>query len=208
MNEKKLYIIKKVAHIYLKRGIKSVTMDDVASELSISKKTLYIHFKDKKELVRLVFNLFLEEMDTMFKTISDKDALEWFFAIRKKMADILKIYNNKFEEDLKKMYPELYNEVMEIKRQRVLTSTIDNMRKGIAEGVYRNDLDPYFIAKIMIGRMIYTVNPDCGIFTNYEINTLAFYDAIMGYHVHAICTEKGLKQYKKRLNNVQDEENN
>ena len=63
MNDKKEYILKQIRELYLKFGIKSVTMDDVASEFGISKKTLYQYFEDKADLVQQVIDFYLKSPD-------------------------------------------------------------------------------------------------------------------------------------------------
>ncbi len=191
--------------MYLKLGIRSVTMDDVASELGISKKTLYQHFTDKKDLVTQVIDYFLDDAEYEFKQQRNGNAIDNMFLIRKHVAYILKFYNNRIEHDLKKSYPELYQKIRQVKHQRILDSTIENLKQGMEEKLYRHDLDAYFIAKLQLGRMLYTLNPDYHIFEEYELSSIVFFDSMMDYHMNAICTEKGIKYYKKQLNKVQNE---
>ena len=75
----------------------------------------------------------------------------------------------------------------------------------MAENLYRNDLDPSVIAKLLVGRTLYTLNPDYGIFDDYEVSSLSFFDTILDYHMHAICTQQGIKYFKKRINKIQNE---
>lgn len=208
MEEKKKYIIENVGHLYFKKGIRAVTMDTVAAEFGISKKTLYQYFADKEDLVNQVIEFFVEESGKTFKELDDRNAIDSILLIRKHVAFIYKFYNNSIEKELKKYYPKLYKKINEVKRERIFTSTIDNLKLGMAQDLYRTDLDPYLIAKLQVGRMLYTMNPDCGIFEEYEVNSLPFFDSMMDYHMNAICTEKGIKYYKKQLNKVQYEETN
>lgn len=204
MEQKKRDIIEKVAQMYLKLGIRAVTMDDVASEFGISKKTLYQFFSDKRELVTHVIDFFLEETDDSLKSISKGNAIDSMLAIRQHVAYILKFYNNNLEGELKKAYPGLHKKVTEVKRQRIFESTLENLKQGMEQELYRKDLDPYFTAKLQVGRIIYTLNPDYGIFEDYEVNSIAFFDSMMNYHMHAICTKQGLLYYKTQLNKIQN----
>jgi len=208
VEEKKKYIIENVGHLYFKKGIRAVTMDTVAAEFGISKKTLYQYFTDKEDLVNQVIEFYIEESGKTFKELDDTNAIDSILLIRKHVAFIFKFYNNSIEKDLKKYYPGLYKKINEVKRERIFTSTIDNLKLGMTQDLYRTDLDPYLIAKLQVGRMLYTMNPDYGIFEEYEVNSLAFFDSMMDYHMNAICTEKGIKYYKKQLNKVQYEETN
>jgi AcrR family transcriptional regulator len=208
MEEKKLHIIKNVGLMYLKFGIRAVTMDDVATEFGISKKTLYQYFSDKADLVSSVVDYFLENAELDLSSHNHENAIDYIIAVRSHVANILKFYNNNIEFDLKKLYPELYKKVHEAKRQRIFESTIENLKHGMEQGLYRSDLEPYFIAKLQVGRMLYTLNPEYKVFEEYEVNSLSFFDSITNYHMHAICTEKGINYYKKQLNKVQNEDKN
>lgn len=208
MEEKKLHIIENVGKLYLKFGIRSVTMDDVAHDVGVSKKTLYQYFTDKADLVSQVIDLYLQNPELNIQTHQNENAIDGMFRIREHVSKIFKYYNNNVEYDLKKLYPELYKKVHNAKRERILNNTLKNLKNGISQGLYRKDLETELIAKLQVGRMLYTLNPDYQIFEEHEINSLDVFDKIMSYHMHAICTEKGLKYYIEKLNIVQHEENN
>lgn len=208
MEEKKLHIIKNVGLLYLKFGIRAITMDDVAAEFGVSKKTLYQHFSDKRDLVTQVIQYFLDNPELDFRSKVTENAIDNVFVVRKHVAHVLKYYNNTIEFDLKKLYPDLYQKVREVKRQRIFDNSMENLKYGMEQGLYRKDLEPYFIAKLQVGRMLYTLNPDFKIFEDYEVHSVSFFDSIMNYHMHAICTEKGINYYKKQLNIAQNEDKN
>jgi len=183
-------------------------MDNVATQFGISKKTLYQFFSDKEDLISQVVDYFLDDPEMDLNKMSQGNAIDGIFKIREHVAFILQVYNNSIEEELRKTYPGLYKKVRDTKRRRIFTNTIDNLNQGIAQGLYRKDLETHFIAKLQVGRILYTLNPEYKIFEEYEVNTLAFFDSMMNYHMHAICTDKGLKYYMKQLNSVQYENKN
>jgi hypothetical protein len=80
------------------------------------------------------------------------------------------------------------------------------MEDGIREGLFRAGLSPEFIAKLQVGQMLYTLNPEKGVFNENETATIELFDQIMDYHMHAICTGEGLDYYRKQLNRIQNEE--
>jgi len=206
MEERKLYIIQNVGKLYLRFGIRSVTMDDVAQEFGISKKTLYQYFSDKEELVSEVINYYLQNPALDMSKHVSGNAIDSMFAIRDHVANIFKYFNNNIEFDLKKLYPGLYEKVRKVKRQRILDNTTRNITQGIEEGLYRMELDPVLVAKLQVGRMLYTFNPDYQIFTESEVSSMEVFDKLMSYHMHAICTERGIEYYKEQLNKIQNEE--
>lgn len=205
MEDKKLHILKNVGKLYLRFGIRSVTMDDVASEFGISKKTLYQYFNDKADLVSQVLDYYLENPIFDLNDHVNGNPIDGFFALRSHIINILKYFNNNIEFDLKKQYPELYKRVHRAKRERIFVSTVNNLKKGIQTGLFRDDLDVELIAKLQVGRMLFTLNPDFEIFTEGEIVSIDLFDKVTEYHMAAICTPKGMEYYKKQLNKIKNE---
>lgn len=206
MEDKKLHIIKNVGKLYLKFGIRSVTMDDVAQEFGISKKTLYHYFIDKKDLVSQVIDYYLENSMFEFNEAREGNAIDYYYCLREHISEILKYFNNNnIEFDLKKQYPRLYKRVHIRKREKIFRDTVLTINKGITEGLFRSDLDVELIAKLQVGRMLYTLNPDNEIFTDSEVAKIDLFDKVMDYHMHAICTPKGIEYFKEQLKSIQDE---
>ncbi len=204
MENRKLHIIKNVGKLYLKFGIRSVTMDDVAQEFGISKKTLYQYFTDKAELVSQVVDYYLHNPVFDLQD-ANGNAIDQYFALREHINSILKYFNNNIEFDLKKQYPNLYKMVNQKKREKIFSSTIWSLEKGIKEGLFREDLDIELVANLQVGRMLFTLNPDYEIFSEGEVANIELFDKVIEYHMHAICTEKGIKYFKKQLNNVRND---
>lgn len=208
MEDKKEYILKNVGKLYLKFGIRSVTMDDVAREFGISKKTLYQYFNDKADLVENVIDYYMANPAFNLNENSKANAIDRFFELRCHVLNILKYFHNNIEHDLKKLYPELYKKVHNVKRDRIYSSTVQNVTEGIESGLFREDLDIELIAKLQVGRMLLTLNPDYEIFAEAELASIDLFDKVIEYHMHAICTEKGIKYYKKQLNRIKNEDKN
>ena len=206
MDEKKKHIITQVGQMYMRHGIRSVTMDDVASELSISKKTLYQYFKDKAELVEHVINHFLMD-DSCFCTKEDLklNAIDRYLWIRKNVLEMMKVVHNNLEYDLKKGYPSLYKKITDYKRIKIYDDNFAIIEQGKKEGLYRESIDSDLVARLAVGRILLIFNPDYGIFADNEIRNIELFDNMMNYHMHGICTETGLQYYKQQLNNVQNE---
>ncbi|MCA1758657.1 MAG: TetR/AcrR family transcriptional regulator [Bacteroidales bacterium] len=208
MEDKKEYILKKAGEMYFKFGIKSVTMDDVASELGISKKTLYQHFKDKAGLISQVIDFYVKNPQFCLNNVENGNAIDGYFAFRSHIIYVLKYFHNTIEYDLKKLYPKLYMKVHKMKRENIFSNTFENLKKGISEDLYRSDLDVEVIAKLQVGRMLLTLNPENEIFTEREVANIELFDKVIEYHMHAVCTEKGIKYFKQQLNNVRNDVQN
>ncbi len=109
MDEKLKNILLRVYKLYNRFGIKSVTMDDVARELGISKKTLYQCVKDKSELVeKVVFFNTIHHRDLIYKIVAQKhNAIEELLEVNRYMNEMLKEQNPTLDYDLRKYYPEI-----------------------------------------------------------------------------------------------------
>lgn len=208
MDENKDYILKQISELYLKFGIKSVTMDDVANEFGISKKTLYLYFEDKADLVQQVIDYYLKSLAFDLNSKMHGNAIDRYFALRAHIIYLLKYMHNNIEFDLKKLYPKLHQKVYKAKRERIFSNTVDNMKDGILQGLYRDDIDPELVAKLQVGRMIFTMDPQNEIFSESELMDIETFDKIMEYFMYSVCTEKGIKYYKEQLNKLRNDVKN
>lgn len=208
MNDKKEYILEQISELYLKFGIKSVTMDDVASEFGISKKTLYQYFEDKADLVQQVIGCYLKSPAFDLGSDIHGNAIDKYFALRNHIIQMMKYMHSNIEFDLKKLYPQLYRKVYKVKRERIFVNTVNNIKEGILEGLYRENIDPEIVAKLQVGKMLYTLDPQNGIFTESELMNIEIFDSVMEYFMYSICTEKGIKYYNEQLNKIKNDVKN
>ena len=199
MENELLDIVKRSRPLFLKYGIKSVSMDDVSRELGISKKTLYQHVIDKSDLVQKVVETDIDEKICNFDSIITKNlnAIEELFAVNLLMTEINKQINPSVEYDLRKYYPDLYKKIYCIKRDIMLAYIYNNLEKGKTEGLYRTDLDSNVIAKLHVGRIERILDGD--LFQQSEITSQRVFNEIFVYHLHGICSVKGLELLNEKL---------
>ncbi len=199
MDTKDKDIIRKVAQLYKKYGIKSITMDDVARELGISKKTLYEHFSDKMHLVDAVVDLEVNLNDLRLQELKKKleNAVQEVFQIFRFHLQMLKEYNPALEFDLKKYYPENYFRLKRIKRAKIRETTLRNLKKGKREGFYRKELNEEIITKLNILRIESLYESD--LFSQEELYSHAFSKEMFLYHLHGILSAKGIEYLNNNL---------
>ncbi|OQX97571.1 MAG: hypothetical protein B6I20_12315 [Bacteroidetes bacterium 4572_117] len=192
-------VLLKTFELYEKYAIKSVTMDDVARELGISKKTLYQFVANKKELVEKVIQSEMERAGKAHESISKMklNSIEELLEVSKLMNERLKNHNPALFFDLKKYYPALFVEVTKIKRKKAYESILNNLKKGMKEGLYRKKINPDVIAKIYVSRIEQSY--DNSIFSIAEITSIEFFNEVLVYHLHGICNEKGLQILNEKL---------
>ncbi len=196
-------ILARTFELYYKYAIKSVTMDDVARELGISKKTLYQHVTNKLELVEMVVRSEMEKAAQRHKNIQQMNlnAIEELFEVSKIMNEHLKKHNPALFYDLKKYYPKLYHEIKQNKREKTYEAVLRNLKKGISEGLYRKEIKAEIIAKLYVSRLEQSYEES--IFSLEEITSIEVFNEILIYHLHGICNEKGLEILKGNLNKLQ-----
>jgi AcrR family transcriptional regulator len=191
MNPKAFHILDQVGKIYHRYGIKSVTMDDVARQLGISKKTIYEFFNDKEDLVRQVL-LFEHEHNCGFlKTIEGRklNAVEELFEVYKMINGMLREYNPSMEYDIRKYYPNLFLKIREIRRKRMFESVYNNLNQGKKEGLYRKEIDSKIIAKLHVFRTEALFDTD--MFTQEELVSIKMFHEIFIYHLQGILSHEG-----------------
>jgi AcrR family transcriptional regulator len=187
----------------MKYGIKSITMDDVARELSISKKTLYQYITDKDDLVgKFIENeieLRFEEICKCFKI--GFNAIEELFEISFFMNRMMKDQNPTTEYDLKKYYPHHYQKTVKARREGMYKYVLQNLKKGKEEGLYREDMDVEIIAKLYMSRS--ENNHFNELFTNEEFTSIKLFIEILTYHIRGIATKKGIIVLEKKIKELE-----
>ncbi|MCB0395986.1 MAG: TetR/AcrR family transcriptional regulator [Flavobacteriales bacterium] len=198
MDQKDMILQKSMA-LFFRCGIKSVTMDDVARELAISKKTLYKFVNDKTDLVKQVMTVNLEQDQCVFEELftSGLNAIDELFEVTKVINEKLTDFHPSIHYDLNKYYPEAWALYTQHKLEFIYQCMVRNMENGIKEGLYRDNLNVSVIARIYITRMEDMFNPEVFPPDLYEFNTV--YLELMRYHIRGIASEKGIKYLSKKI---------
>ncbi len=191
-------IIQKATEMFLKLGFKSVTMDDIASEMCISKKTIYKFFVNKELLIEEGTTQVHIEMHKIIDEIVAKkhNAIEENFMIRKMFKEMFNSYDNSPIYQLKKHYPEIYQQVMTREIEECNKIFSQNITNGINQGLYRNEIDVETYVKFYY-TLIFSINEN----TALGSETLKLELDALEYHTRAMATDKGLKELEKYLKN-------
>ena len=199
MNEELKNILLKVHELYMKYGIKSITMDDVARELGISKKTLYQYVTDKDDLVgKFVDNEISMRQEEICKCFRiGYNAIEELFEISIFMNKLMRNQNSATEYDLKKYYPVHFEKTIKARREGIFNYILVNLKKGINEGLYRKEMNKEVIAKLYLWRSENTHFDE--LFTIEEFTSIKLFVELINYHVRGIATEKGIMILEKKI---------
>ncbi len=191
-------IVEKANDMFLNLGVKSVTMDDLASEMGISKKTIYTHFQNKTKLVEAttdhLFCTICEGIDAILE--EQNDPIEELYAIKAFVMQHLKNEKTAPLHQLQKYYPKIHK-LLKAKQFDVFQEcVVDNLKRGIEQGVFRENIDIEFISRIyFIGT---NGIKDKEIFPDKMFPVAKLMDDYLEYHILGITTEKG----RKILNNL------
>jgi len=189
-------IVQKATELFFKLGFKSVTMDDIACEMCISKKTIYKFFENKETLISAGTDLIHNKIHSEIQEIisSNLNAIEENFIIRKMFAEMFKIAETSPLFQLKKHYPEIYFTVMEREIKECSECFRQNIKKGIDQGFYRQDLHVENYVKFY-----YTIIIDINENTISEKETQILELEALEYHTRAMGTKKGIIELEKQL---------
>lgn len=195
-------ILSKVSELFRIYGIKSVTMDDISRELGISKKTLYLYVTDKIDLINKLIDFEIEKAQKSFDGIfeTNLNAIEELFEVNCFMMNMLKRNSPSFDYDMKKHYPVIFQKIHSIKRTNIYNATLNNLKKGKAEGLYRQELNEEILTKLHVSRIENL--PDSSLFTTEEINSGNVFKEMFIYHIHGIANEKGIKFLNENIHKL------
>ena len=185
--------------LFLNLGFKSVTMDEIATGLGVSKKTIYKYFDNKTALVAAVTENMFVSICTGIDMICalNKNPIEEIFDIKRFVMANLKDEKSSPQYQLQKYYPEIYTSITKKQFEVLQDSVVTNLKRGIKAGLYRKEIEVSFISRIYFNGMVAIKNKDLFPLQNYAMNTLMNY--YLDYHMRGICTAKGIKQLENQL---------
>jgi AcrR family transcriptional regulator len=179
--------------LFLKAGIKSVTMDDIAKHLGMSKKTIYQFFKDKNELViALVQKKLKEDEDQMGDIVSKSgNVIEGMINMMKCSEEIFSRINPIVIHDMQKYHPDAWKQFQNFKSGVIVQTLEELLKKGIEQGYIRPDIDVKVIARM---RMIQVeMGFNTAIFPHSEFNVWKVQQQFLEHFNYGVCTLEGYK---------------
>lgn len=201
MEKKKQHIISESIQLFLKFGVKSLTMEDIARKLGISKKTLYAHVKDKEDLLLQAVVLFGKFEDKQLSEICSRglNAIDESLEIKKWVLDMIQNIHPSVAYDIEKFHPAVSKRMKTSRHENVYRSIYQNIVKGQKEGLYRSDINADILAKLYIGRMESIFDQELFPSTTYNVSDV--YMEWFIYHIHGMATSKGLQLLENNFKN-------
>lgn len=199
MNEREEEILNGACAVFMKYGIKSVNMDDVAKNLRISKKTLYKYVSDKRDLINRCFDLVHSQEEKAITQICARglNAIDEMFEISHFAVGMLQGLHPSIHFDMEKYYPEVWKDMVNKRDTQVYSCMHANMVKGMEEGLYRDNLKPEILAKIYITKLDAVFDGE--IFPPDQVSFAEVYMELFRYHIRGIASEKGIAYLVEKM---------
>ncbi|UYW01242.1 TetR/AcrR family transcriptional regulator [Flavobacterium agricola] len=185
-------ILEKAMELFMREGFKIVTMDEIASSLGISKKTIYQYYSNKNKLVeksaQCIADSIIEDIDIIYA--EEKNPIEQLLLVRNKISRLFTDEKTAGVQQLKKYYPEIHSKLKGNQRCKIELCAQQNLQRGIEQGLFRPDIDIWFVLKLHQNAMSYLIEDDEIYKGSTSFNE--YQDKYMDYHIRAIGTQKGI----------------
>ncbi|HTL82933.1 MAG TPA: TetR/AcrR family transcriptional regulator [Bacteroidia bacterium] len=203
--EPKERILKASFELFFRYGIKSITMDDIAKHLAMSKKTIYQFFQDKDEVVHTLMEKALKQDHEDFEKIAKETAnvVEEIFVIMKKMSEMFNHINPNIFYDLRKFHPKSWALWHKFRNDFVHSMIVKSLENGKKQGLVRMDVNSKILAKLRIEEIDMGFDPE--IFPPDHYKMLDAQLAMTEHFLYGVCTLKGHKLINKYKQIIEDE---
>ena len=191
--EMKDRIQQKANDLFRRYGVKSITMDEIAAQLGVSKKTIYQYFSDKDELVEVIVKQTIEfaQQTCENNRNNSKDAIDELFQAMDFVQQIFSGMNPAMMYDLERFHPQSYRIFLDHKNKYLFDIIRSNLKRGIAEELYRPEINIDIIAKFRLEAMMIAFNQD--VYPASKFNLGELHTAIIEHFLFGVASLKGYK---------------
>lgn len=186
-------------------GVRTVTMEDIARLVGISKKTIYQEFRDKKELVKESFSMLLKHDQEKLRAILDDGdgVIDHLLQMSKTLRDRLANMNPMVILEVQRYFPEAWEMFERYKEEIIMTDIVKVLEKGKALGYFREDIDSQILARMRINQINSVFDPSNFKMEGYSI--LELHMEMLDHFLHGVFTEKGRLAYQQQKTTTTNE---
>jgi AcrR family transcriptional regulator len=202
LDEKFKLMLDQIREMFFMYGLKNLSMDEISRRLGISKKTLYCFVRNKEELIDRMFQFQGLKWIELWDKISEQpiNAIEKLLKISLLVNEEMNNLNPMLKFELKKYYEQIFDKYMENKRRYIYQGLVHNMKQGIEEKLYRQDLNVELVASIYINGFIEMHNSD--VCKMHDINFEQVFTVMFENHIRAISTAEGVTYFENRKKEI------
>lgn len=197
-------ILEGAKNLFMQFGLKSITMDDIARKVGVSKKTIYQFFSDKNSIVfKSVHEHFSDHRKEIEHVLDNsKDAIESIYKVSKCMKMQVEAINPTVFYDLQRYFPKAYKRFLEFKNTFMKERMTQIIEKGIVSGYFRKEINTEIIIIQRIEQVQLAFNNE--IFPRDKFDFKEIHEQLFEHFIHGILTEKGKEKYNQYLNEEHD----
>lgn len=186
-------IQEKSHELFMRYGIRSVSMDDIAMQLGVSKKTIYQYFVDKDELVDAVLGDEVGQgQEDCMKCFSDsKDAVEEIFLTMEHIVEQFRNMNPMVLYDLQKFHYVSFQKFLKYKNEFLFDMIRKNLERGVKEELFRPEINVDILSKFRLETMMLAFNMD--VFPPRKYSLADVTREIIEHYLYGVSTLKGYK---------------
>lgn len=186
-------IISKASEMFMTLGFKSVTMDDIAQEMGISKKTIYTHFSNKETIIAVTTDAIFEQVTNDINNIcsTNKNPITELYEIKKRVMEHMRNEKTSPWYQLQKYYPAIYSNIKKRQFSFMQDCVVDNLNRGLELKLYRNNINVQFVSRIYFTGI--TGIKEEELFPPAMFKGETLYEIYLEYHLRGIVTPEGRK---------------
>ena len=190
-------VLKGAEELFFKYGIRSVTMDDIAKHLGMSKKTIYQYYKEKDEIIHKLMMAHIKQDECSFSACANNasNIVDEVFSMMKNIHEIFSKVNPQLFYELQKYYPQTWKLFKEFKEEFILGMVEKSLEKGIKEGHVRPDINIKILSRLRMEQVELAMNPNA--FSPDKFKILDVQLVLVEHFLYGICTLKGHKLINK-----------
>lgn len=194
-------LLEHARQMFVKQGIKSLTMDEIAKSLGMSKKTIYVLVRDKSQLVLEVIERYVNNEKKTNEAIKAKakNPIEEMMLVMEHVLQQTQELNPQVLFDMQKHYPESWQVYHHYRNSYMYDFIYTNIKSGIEKGLYRNDFKTDMVTKFYTGAL--SIITDQTLFPSKHYKFVTVLKEFIQYHLRAIVTPKGLEELLHHQNN-------
>jgi len=200
-NDTAIRIFQQAHLLFMQYGLKSVSMDDIANKMGISKKTIYQFYADKEALVAEVVKQITSENQFQCDNdiINSENAIHEIILAMEQMSKLFETMNPSILFDLHKYYPQAFKLFLAHKNDYVYGKIKQNINRGIKEGLYRDDLNLEIVSRYRVESIVIAFNPEFQ--SSVKSSLVSIAQELSTFFLYGVVNEKGYKLINKYSKN-------
>ncbi len=193
-------LLERSSVVFMKYGLKSVTLDDLCREIGISKKTIYKYFEDKNDLILSIiqFKIEMDKQACIVCSAQATNAIDELINISQFVIEHFSNMNPSVFLDLRKHYPVAWKHMHDHKWKFVLDNIRENIIRGKKENLYRENLNPEINSRYYVAGMDTIMNGE--VYPYPEFKTDVILTEILRFHIRGFANDNGINYLKEHFN--------